>query len=202
MRLFMFKTTFFLLSILSVLTGCATSSDYEIPNVARPAGSLRDAVDKWSQTEKVYAGVMTSFQVSATMLTTEVLEQHIYREAINARRSTAQYQEARSRALIETQNQTQFMVTLFTDKEADNDLDKGRTLWNVFLDINGKRISPKHTKRLHENKAVLKEKYPYLSSWGKHYLVSFPVRVEEVQMLKSTLTIAGPLGAVYLPFPN
>lgn len=197
---FMKQTT--LLFFVFLLSACSTTSNYSIPNVPRPAGNFTNVIDKWSRTEKVYSGVMTSFQVSATMHTTDVIEHHVYQEAVSTQRTTPQYQEMRSRALIDNQNQTQFMITFFTDKEADNDLDKKKTLWNLFLDVEGRRISPKQIKRVIENRAALKEKYPYLSHWGKQYLVSFPVKVEEVQTRKSTLTLAGPLGAVYLQFPN
>lgn len=193
----------FLLAAALILSSCATIPEYGFQNSPLPQGTYTSALDKWTSEAKAYKGVISTFQVTATLNAPEVLEHQIYIAAVKSHRTQEQYQEAWNASKAESQKQTTFFVALYADKDDNNDLDQTKSLWNIFLDAGGKRISPKSIKRVYENRDALLERYPYLNPWSRPYLVTFPVRAEDlVNAAPVTLTLAGPVGAAYLKFPN
>ena len=91
---------------------------------------------------------------------------------------------------------------LYTAQDENNDLEKSKSVWNIFLDVEGKRLTPKSVKRVSENKDKLKDRYSYLNPWSKIYLITFPVPAGELTSRTSTLTLAGISGAAILKFPQ
>ncbi len=196
-----FKSYIYLVSIL-LLTSCATTNSYEIEGVTAPEGNYNQVLDHWSSDAKVYSGVVSSFQVAATLLAPDVIHQQSYLEAKKIHRTAEQYTTADQAVMDETKNSTTFFVALYTDKDSNNDLDKQKSFWNVFLDVGGKRFTPKIVKRVFDNRIGLNDKYPYLNSWSRPYTIVFPLPLSQTLEQQVTLTVASPLGAAYLKFPK
>lgn len=195
----------YFLALVIFSTACATQmhhGELSFGDVPTPRESYSDVLDKWTASERAYNGITADFQVTATLVSTDVLEHHIFRSAEELHWTADQFKEARQKALYGAQSETTFFIALYTEKDENNDLDKTKSSWNVFLDVGGRRVSPKSIQRLHENTILLVDKYPYYTVWSRPYLVRFPIGTAEVMGSPAILTLAGPLGAAHLKFPK
>lgn len=184
------------------LVGCATTSEYAMQGAPVPEGSYAGVLEKWTAEKKAYSGIVSTFQVIATLQTTDIIQHQVFIESSKTQRTTDQYLTARRKALEETANQTQMFIALYTEKDENNDIDLAKTKWNLFLDVNGRRISPSKVKKVYENRTALLDRYPYLNTWSKFYLLDFPIPQSQVTAQTVTFTMAGPLGSAQLKFPQ
>jgi hypothetical protein len=186
-----------------ILSSCSTApSEHTFPGAPIPEGSYSDALERWTDSKKVYSGIIAAFEVTATLNSLPIIEHQVYLDSVKSRSTTQEYTDARKKALDEARSQTTFFVMLYTDKDENNDLDKLKNFWNIFLDVDGKRLMPKSVKKVYENKARLQDRYSYLNPWGKSYIVTFAVPAGEITTRTSTLTMASTLGAAILKFPQ
>ncbi len=196
----------FLLSLAAWLTVCAACTTpenrYVIGDATVPMGDYTDIIQKWTSEAKVYSGIVSTFQVSSTMLSSEILNHQVFRDARTAHLTKDQYLDLRKKADDDSKTETSFFVALYTDKTETNDLNKPKTSWNIFLDVNGKRVMPKSIKLVFDKRDALLNRYPYLTPWSKQYMVTFPVKLDDAMEKPVTLTLASTLGAAYLIFPQ
>jgi len=194
---------FLFLVVACFAVACATSAEkVEYQEAGAPTGSYSDVLEKWTSSEKEYRGASESFNVTSTILATDVVEQQVLMDAEQFHWTIAQYREARQKALYEAQSGTAVFVSFYTEKDESNDLDKSKTIWNIFMDSIGKRISPESIKKVYESKVVLSRKYPYHNVWNKAYLIKFPIATNIATGSDLKLTFAGPVGAATLKYPN
>lgn len=171
-------------------------------DIPTPEGTYDAAVEKWSNVEKAYQGLDESFQVAATLLAENIVAHQVFIDAEDLHWTPEQYREARDKALGEGQTSTKFFVSLYTNRDESNNLDKSNSIWNIFIDVNGHRYTPTTVKRIYENSISTKRKYPYVQVWSRYYYVTFPVSTAEVTSGKCVLTVAGPIGGTHLSFPK
>ncbi len=155
---------------------------------------------RWTTRDEAYQDYSQSYIVLATMISRELKERQINSEADHMHWTPSERQENLQKASYDLQTNTTFFVSLYTQNDVDNNLDKKDSIWNIFLDVNGKRVQPTSIKKIYENKAVLQTKYPYLDPWSKNYYVTFPVPADSVSDALPQMTIAGPFGASHLKF--
>jgi len=185
--------------------GCASSpskNDQNFGDNPIPSGEYQASFDKWTNSEKAYRGGAQALQVTATLQSRDVIEQHVFIDAKRYHWSSDQYREARQKELYKNESATSFFLVLYTEKDENNNIDKPDSVWNIFLDVAGKRIAPSSIKRIYENKTILFDKYPYINVWSKNYTVEFPIPTSETTSATAVLTVAGALGAVHLDFPK
>lgn len=185
-----------------MLTACATTHEYALQGAPMPEGSYSSHLSKWTDSKKEYSGIVASYQVNATLLSPEIIRHQIFEQSSQAHLTSEKYAENLYKALDEAKKQTSIFVALYTEKDENNDLESKKTLWNIFLDVGGKRISPVSVKRLHENQLVMNARYPYVNSWVRNYLVVFPISTDEAVSQNVEFVLAGPLGAARLKFPQ
>ncbi|MDZ4677987.1 MAG: hypothetical protein SGI74_10840 [Oligoflexia bacterium] len=185
------------------MIGCSTTNHEETLNykgIERPPGKYTTVLDRWTTGEKSYASMSAAYQVTATLQAMEVVEHQVFQDAQQYQWSAEQLREARQKALYEAQNETTVFVSLYTDKDDTNVLDKKDSVWNIFLDVSGQRVMPKSIKRVYENKVALAAKYPYHNIWSKPYIIKFPIGTVAATSGAVGLTLAGPLGGSFLKF--
>jgi hypothetical protein len=195
--------TALILSLLLLTSSCAlqqtVSDDLK---QEEPSGDYKDILDKWTNSDKSYSGLKADFIVDATLRSRELIEHQIYRDAIRLAWTGEQFRDARQKALFEASTQTQFFVSLYTEVDDINNLDKTSSSWNIFLDVGGKRISPKQIKRVFDERDVVITNYPYHTVWARPYIITFPVSTSELMGAPVTLTLAGPRGGIRLVYPR
>ena len=187
--------------------GCATGSSQEgEAGLTAPTNSYADLVEQWSDNDKAYEGITQSYGIGATLLTIDILEGQTYSTAQEYHWSADQFNSAKQKALDEARKGAKIFLSVYTEKLAHNKLDMKNSLWNVFLDVAGKRITPKSIKKISEEKLTLMKKYPYHNTWGIPYEVTFPIDTviltDAAKASGARLVIAGPIGGVTLRFPK
>jgi hypothetical protein len=196
-----------ILAVLSLLIlACSTAptdptgaSPLEHQAQAAPS-DYKSVIERWTRHDQGYLDFAQSFQAAATLLSRAVTEKQVNLNAENLNWTPEQKQDARQRALYDLQGQTTFLLSLYTDKDEDNNLDKSNSIWNLILEVNGKRLYPQSIKRVYENRAVLLQKYPYINVWSRNYLVKFPINTDEATSSGAQFIVTGPIGKADLKF--
>jgi hypothetical protein len=165
-------------------------------------GDYQQILDRWTQTAGVYRSLVETLQVTATMISQDVGDAQLEKMNDQFHWTADQFKENRDKAATEMQTQTKFFVGAYTDQSEDNNLDKEKSDWNIFLNLDGRRVNPTQVKRLYDNAATLQAKYPYVNVWNRYYMVTFPVGTYEAQGGHPELVIAGAVGSVKLKFPK
>lgn len=193
------------LASLVFLTSCFTSrpeSGFVSPDYPPPKSSYTSVLNKWTDKDRAYTGMTAAFQIEATLMSQDLIEHQLYIDADQFHWTNEQFKEARQKALYDAQSEATVFISFYTEKDENNNLDKTNTDWNIFLDVGGKRVSPKSLKRLYTNRAVLLNKYPYHDAWSRAYEVKFVIPTLSATASEARLIVAGPIGASHLKFPQ
>jgi len=181
-------------------TGAVTGSQSEEGTRETPKG-YEKTLEKWTRSDKKYAGLENKFQITATLLTLEVLNSQLALDNVQYKWSQQDYVQKRNKALIDSETMTKVFVSFFTPDIENNNLDKSSSVWNIFLQFsNGERVQPKSIRRVFGNMSELKQKYPYHNPWSKAYEVIFPVPTSRVSQGGARFNISGPVGSSELKF--
>ena len=65
--------------------------------------------------------------------------------------------------------------------------------WQLFLDVDGKKIKTKKIEKISKITDYHRVLFPYSNIWSRHYLISFPKHNEQ-KFTPVTLSIRGPFG--------
>jgi hypothetical protein len=191
--------------ILLSCVACSHGSErQDDPNVIEPPpGRYSTILNHWTDSDKAYSGLSAVYEVTATLMALEVVEHQVYLDAEQLKWTPERYRDAKQKALFEAQTEATVFVSLYTGKNENNDLDKTKTIWNIFLNADGKRFEPKSIKRIHDNQAQLLAKFPYHNVWSRAYMIKFSAQTSVVtSSSKISLTLASPLGSSELKFPQ
>jgi hypothetical protein len=187
---------------ISACTIGAHHDEVKYDDIQKPKGSYDSVINHWTDHEKNYTAFSSSFQVTASLLSNEVIEHQVYLDAQKLHWTSAEYKEQHQKVLTEAQTTTTCFVSIYTAKDENNNLDKKNTSWNIFLESNDKHILPTSIKRVYESPAVLMVKYPYLNVWSRIYLIKFPISTAMATENAPSLIIAGPAGDAHLHYPK
>jgi hypothetical protein len=170
------------------------------PGSYQESRDYKSILNSWTKKDQAYNNFSAAYQVTAVLLSREVVEAQVKLDAERFNWSQEEIEKARQKALDDLQTQTTFLLSLYTDKDEDNNLEKANPAWNLFLDVNGKHVPPQSVKRIYENRVSLLQKYPVINIWSRNYYVKFPVPSDDASTNNTLLTLAGPLGSAHLKF--
>lgn len=194
-----------LVLLVLILSGCAsqqldrsvTPAESTAPGVT---GSYQNRIEKYSAGDSEYAGFYNNFEYKGTILNTEI------RNALLEKQGQY-YQWDRTKAVFEREKsdrekvaETRVFLTFFTPDRRNDNLSDVRSIWRVYLDVNGQRYAGK-VERVRTLLAELQALYPYHTRWNTPYVVIFPVSTSTVENQPMTFTITGPLGTRSVQFP-
>jgi hypothetical protein len=180
----------------------AHHGEMEYPDYQAPQGDYDHILNHWTDKEKNYNAFSSTFQITATLVSTEIMEHQVYMMAQKSHWTSAQLTEEKQKQLSEAQNVTTCFFSFYTDRDENNNLDKKQTSWNIFLEAGGSRVSPSSIKRVTDGLDNVMQKYPYVTRWTKWYMVKFPISTSVAISGPLTLTVAGPAGDAHLHFPS
>jgi len=197
-----------LLSLVSsfLISACATTHATDPTSLDRNSTTSEDAFDyksivsSWTRKEQSYDNFAASFQVTAVLLSKELVEAQVKLDAQRFSWSQNETQEAKQKALYDVQSQTTVLISLYTDKDEDNNLEKSKPSWNLYLDVNGRHLAPQSVTRIYENRVSLLQKYPSVNVWSRNYYAKFAIPTDEASSSGAIVTLAGPLGNAHLKF--
>lgn len=149
-----------------------------------------------TERSQVYNGFVNLLDVSATLLTNDVLAGQLDQRARIAHWSSEQYETEKLAQKDISDKSTRVMLTVFVQDRKQDDLHRASTTWRVFLDVGGRRYSGTAT-RMKNILAEVQTLYPHHTRFQTPYMVSFAVPTEKVSG-GAKLTMTGPVASTTL----
>lgn len=197
-----------LIPVVAGLMACASNEKAGEPggsNQMLPKGMTKDpyltVIETFSAGDAEYAGLYNQFTYRASLINSPVREASLLREAEYFKWDAHQLADAKAKAAEKMANSTEVFMSFFTPDRHNDNLTDGKSIWRVYLDVDGKRYEgvPKKAKKAF---AELQALYPYHTRWNTPYLIEFPVPTASVDGITTKYVVTGPLGAQEIAFPS
>lgn len=189
------------LSFFVLLSSCATRlpTPEGVPEVTI-ANYEKAVVDKTQKIE-IYDGLYNKLTVQSTWVDSLLTEYALSHSARLSQWNEVKYRDERSKRIGKNAESTEFFVSFYAPEKKHTDLSTKKTIWKIFLDVNGQRYEGKATKI----KSILSEiqaLYPYHNRWSVPYTVSFPVATSLIEGKPAKLIFTGAVGSAELGYNN
>lgn len=149
-------------------------------------------IEKNSAGDTQFSGVYNHFEFRATILNEEVSR------AIHNRMTTffawdeAEADKKLDERLNANQTKTRLWVSFFTPERADDNMANKKSIWKVYLIVDGQRYKG-HAKKANMNFHQAEALFPYHTRWTTPYYVDFEVPTANIGT-NPKLLVTGPLG--------
>lgn len=147
-----------------------------------------------------YAGLYQTFQADMTMETSEMQTAALRQRAYFLQWDQKQFQMEREKVLQDNSAYSKFFLRFFSPEHDYDDLHKGKTIWRVYLELNGQRFEGK-VRKLTEKYVELQTIYPHLDRFSTPYEISFNVPMVTVEKADAKVTLTSSLGSAQYTFP-
>lgn len=187
--------------ILALTVSCASKVISPSPNIKLITESeYYDTVKRHSRHQQIYSGLYNSIDMTAAVLNTEVTEAQVDQMARVFIWDENKYTQEKANSDGKIRKEAEFFVSFFTPERKHDDLNKNKTLWKIFLDVDGKRYEGKTTK-IKLLTEELQSIYPFHNRFSTPYSIVFPVPMKNIEKSNSIkLTITGPVGTSTVDF--
>lgn len=159
-------------------------------------------LDKNTRKSNQYSGFYQTFQVDVTLLTTEMQTAQLKQRAQFMQWDQATYNSEREKVLQEASAYTKVFMRFYSPDRDYDDLSKGaKSIWKVYLDVNGSRFEGK-VRKMNEKMVELQTLYPHFDRFSTPYEISFSVPMTTVEGTKSKIVLTSSLGSAEFVFPT
>ncbi len=165
-----------------------------------PESSYYDLIKANSRRDQVYSGLYNSIDLNGVIVNSEVSTAQVDQQARVFMWDENKYTQEKVKAEEKTRKEAEFFVSFFTPDRKHDDLHKNKTLWKIFLDVDGKRYEGKvaKIKLLTEE---IQSLYPLHNRFSTPYSMIFPIPMKQIEAAGSIkLTITGPVGSSTLNY--
>ena len=191
-------TTLTFISALYFL-GCATQLPVANGIKEVSPAEYRTLVDKKTQRKEVYDGLYNQMTIAATRMDGEMTEAYLAHSARLLQWNLNQYQDEKAKLISKGTQNTDFFISLYTPERKHNDLSSSKSIWKIYLDVNGQRYEGKAVK-LKGQLTEIQTMYPEHNRWSNAYMISFPIAAALSEGKPATLTITGTVTSTQLNF--
>jgi hypothetical protein len=167
--------------------------------VAMDRASYERLIEKFTREDVQYDGLYNKFEVFATFLNSEVQAAILQKKSDVYMWDLKQAQAERERQLQENTTQTKFAMSFFIPSPRLNDLNKGATIWKIYLEAGGQRYEGKamrRNKKLEDARVM----FPYHNRWSVAYDVTFDVPLSGVENSNPKLILTSTVGTATLQY--
>lgn len=180
---------------------CSNKFVAPVPNLKLISESDYDqTVKRNSRQEQVYSGLYNAIDQRSIILNSEVSEAQVDQMARVYIWDENKYTQEKIKAEEKLRKESEFFVSFFTPERKHDDLNKNKTLWKIFLDVDGKRYEAKVSKIKLLTEEV-QSIYPFHNRFSTPYMLTFPVAMKQIENSKSIkLTITGPVGTTSVDY--
>lgn len=182
--------------LLLTLTAC--SSHQKNPPPAEPTAYL-DIVEKYSDKIRKYSGFYNTVDIEATVLNSKMALAQLQRQKELSQWDDVRLKEETGKFDERLNKEAEFFLSFFTPEKKNDDLSKPKSMWKIFLDVDGKRYEGKATK-IKLQLAEIEVLYPYHNRFYTPYSIIFPVPMKSIDGKPMQLTLTGPVDSVTLNF--
>lgn len=156
-------------------------------------------IDKFTRHDVQYDGFYNKFELYVTFINSEVQAAFIQKRSDIFQWDLKQAQAEREKMMQENSTQTKFALSFFVPSTRLNDLNKGSSIWKIYLEANGQRYEGRATKRngkLEEIRAM----FPHHNRWSTPYEITFNVPLSGIEGAPVKFIIASSQGKAVLDF--
>lgn len=194
----MMKILGVLLSAL-VLSACASTTVNRGGVTVMSEDAYEATVEKWSDHVEDYNGLNNTVTIMATVLNPEVVLAQVDQNARLFQWDQVNYDNEKKKAENAMTTKTEAFVSFYSPERKWDDLYKSKTLWKVFLDVNGQRYEGTVSK-IKLLPREIQKLYHYHTAFATPYMISFPVAATTVGAGPARLVFTGAVGSVTLNF--
>lgn len=184
-----------------VLQSCSSTTKANSPNLKLVSESdYLQTIKRHARQQQVYSGLYNAIDMTGIVINTEVSEAEVDQQARVFIWDENKYTQEKIKAEEKLRKEAEFFVSFFTPDRKHDDLHKNKTLWKIFLDVDGKRLEGKVTKVKLLTEEI-QSLYPFHNRFSTPYLISFPIAMKDIEKSGSLkLTITGPVGSATVDF--
>jgi hypothetical protein len=189
-----------LLTLSAVFAGCA-NRPIPGPGIETLSESqYEDQIEPYTQRTQKYEGIMNVLTFSATLLNTKVMQAQLMQKARLYQWDASTLSSETQKANEDMSKNAQIFVSFYTPERKHDDLHKNKTLWKIFLDVDGHRYEGHATKiKLLTNE--VQALYPDHNRFSTPYMLSFPISIKSIDGKSVRLTITGTVASASVDFP-
>lgn len=193
MKLFTIVASFFLFA-------CATpEKKYESQLNLISEDQYAEIIDTQMIHDQAYDGLYNTIDLKAVPLNSKISLAQVDQTARQYLWDEAKYSEEKSKAQQQLDKESQIFVSFFTPEKKHDDLAKNKTLWKIFIDVDGHRYEGKASKiKLLESE--IKGLYSFHNKFSTPYQITFPVAMKNIEGKAIRLTLTGPVGSSSVVF--
>lgn len=188
-----------LLLITLLISACATQLPVAAGIKEISVSDYQSLVEKKTQKVEVYSGLYNQMTVSATRMDGEMTEAYLSHSARLLQWSAAQHQTEKAKMISQGTEKTEFFVSFYTPERKHNDLSSNKSMWKIYLDINGQRYEGT-AKKMKSQLTEIETMYPSHNRWSNPYSVTFPIAAAIADGKPAVMTITGTLASTQLKF--
>jgi len=186
--------------VLVALSGCGEVKEYV--QMAEDQGlspEYLSALNAWTREKTVYSQFETRFHVTATLKSAEFREAYAREYARSHDLDPEAVREREEAAESVAKEFLEVVLYAYTPEKEDNDFERARSIWTVFLvDAKGKKTAPIEIRRIERITATTQAFFPYIGRYhGVFYSVKFPPRSPEASV-RLTLIVTSVRGRAEL----
>ena len=138
-------------------------------------GEYKEALDRWSGTQKVYEQLETRLIVNTTWKSGAFRDAYTNEYARRYLLSDAERDDLKRREHADAEAYHEFFFSAYTPEPRWNDFSKRESIWKIRLfDDAGNSVEPLVVTKVKNDDPKAKAFYPYFSMWTRGYVVKFP----------------------------
>ena len=195
------KTLLFVsvLGLFFSLLGCQNTRELSTGLKVMTVDEYENIIDNNSDHKSMYDGLYNTLQLYATLINPTVARAQLDQNARLFLWDKEKFETEAKKAEEDLAKETKVFVSLYTPDRKHDDLNKSKTLWKFFLDVNGKRYEGKATK-IKLLVTEIQGLYPYHTRFATPYNLTFPVSAKFIEKENIRLVMTGPVGSVSADF--
>lgn len=181
------------------LVSCASSTVNKSGLSIISEDQYETIVDKWTDHIEDYNGLNNTVTIKATLLNPEAAIAQLDQNARVFQWDQITFDNEKKNLENRMTSQTEVFVSFYSPERKWDDLYKSKTLWKIFLDVDGQRYEGKATK-IKLLPREIQSLYHYHTSFASPYTITFPVSARSLEGKSVRLTFTGAVGSVNLNF--
>lgn len=200
------KTSKALLSLLTLITNlsllaCATTEKLSSGIEVITQSEYENIVAKNTDKNQVYESLYNVLDVNGTILNSQMITAQLSQSARLYLWDKTRLDQETAKRKEKSDKELEVFVSFYTPERKNDDLAKNKTLWKIFLDLDGKRYEGKATK-IKLLPAEIQGMYPYYTKFSTPYSIVFPVGTGLADGKATKLILTGAVGSTSLNFNN
>ena len=186
---------------LSLFSSCASQPAYNSGTVSSVnKNEYESIINKYTRHDRQYSGLYQTYEVQGTLLNSKVNQILLQKKGFYHQWNGEKVRKEREKVMQSMSSETSLFFSFFTPKREHNDLNKGATIWRVYLEVNGVRYEG-HVKKSKDKLVDIKHLFSYHNRWSTPYRVHFKAPMTAVEQTHSKVVFTSSIGTTIFEFP-